>query len=148
MDQDKTTFIFPWGTFAYQKMPFGLKNVGAMFQRTMTFSFHELKNIIEVYLDDLVAHSHMRVHHPYHLHLVFERFLHYQIWLNPHNCIFSMKVSRLLGFIVSKEGIRVNPLKVEAILQLSPPCNIINLQCLQGMEKLLGRFMVNFSNLT
>ena len=57
-----------------------------------------------------------------------------------------MNSSRLLGFIVSKEGIRVN-LKIEAILQLSPPRNIRHLQCLQGMENFLQRFMVNFANL-
>ena len=55
-------------------MPFGLKNVGATFQRAMTFAFHNLKCIIEVYLDDLAAHSHLRVDHPDHLRLVFEKF--------------------------------------------------------------------------
>ena len=52
-DQRKTAFIFPWGTFTYRKMPFGLKNVGATFQRAMSFSFHNLKHIVKAYLDDL-----------------------------------------------------------------------------------------------
>ena len=56
-DQHKTAFIFPWGTFAYKKMPFGLKNAGATFQRAMSYVFHDIKNIIEAYLDDLAAHS-------------------------------------------------------------------------------------------
>ena len=103
----------------------------------MTLIFHNLKMIIEVYLDDIAAHSRLRVRHPYHLRLVFERCCHYQVRLNPHKCIFCMTVGCLLGFIVSKEGIRVNPLKVEAIIQLSPPCNIQHLQCLQGMENFL-----------
>ena len=60
-DQHKIAFICPWGTFAYLKMPFGLKNVGATFQRAMTLIFHDLKKCIEVYLDDLAAHSHLRV---------------------------------------------------------------------------------------
>ena len=59
-----------------------------------------------------------------------------------------MFVGRLLGFIISREGIRVDPLKVEEILQLSPPCNIRHIQCLQGMENFLRRFVVNFSNFT
>jgi hypothetical protein len=42
-DQHKTTFIFPWGTFAYQKLPFGLKNVGATFQWAMSYAFHSIK---------------------------------------------------------------------------------------------------------
>jgi hypothetical protein len=54
-DQHKTTFICPWGTFAYRKMPFGLKNAGATFQWAMSFSFHDLKHIVEAYLDDLAS---------------------------------------------------------------------------------------------
>ena len=129
-------------------MPFGLKNAGATFQRAMTLIFHDLKSIIEVFLDDLAAHSRMRMHHSYHLRLVLERCRHYLVKLNPHKYIFCVKSSRLLGFIVSKEGIRVDPLKVEAILQLSPPKTIRHLQCLQGMANFLWRFIVNFSNLT
>ena len=97
-------------------MPFGLKNARATFQRAMTLIFHDLKSIIEVFLDDLAAHSHMRMHHSYHFRLVFERCRHYLVRLNPHKCIFCVKSGHLIGFIVSKEGIRVNPLKVEAIL--------------------------------
>ena len=59
-----------------------------------------------------------------------------------------MKSGRLLGFNISKEGIRVDPLKVEAIIQLSPLKNIHHLQCLQGMANFLQRFVVNFANLT
>ena len=111
----------------------------------MTLIFHDLKSIIEVFLDDLAAHSCMRMRH---LRLVFERCHHYLVRLNPHKCIFCVKSGHLLGFIISKEGIRVDPLKVEAILQLSPPKNIHHLQCLQGMEKFLRRFVVKFANLT
>ena len=131
-----------------EKMLFGLKNAGATFQWAMTLIFHDLKSIIEVFLDDLTAHSWLRVHHPYHLRLVFERCHHYLVRLNPHKCGFCMKSGRLLGFIVSKEGIRVDPLKVEAILQLSLPRNIRHLQCLQGMANFLWRSVVNFANLT
>ena len=92
-------------------MPFGLEKAEAIFQREMAFSFHDLKRIIEVYLDDLVSHSRLRVDYPYYLRLVFERCRRYLMRLNPQNCIFCMKVSWLLGFIISKKGIRVNPLK-------------------------------------
>ena len=56
-DQQQTTFIFPWGTFVYKKLPFGLKNFGAMFQCMMSYVFHQIKHIVEPYLDDLPAHS-------------------------------------------------------------------------------------------
>ena len=45
-DQSKTAFICPWGTFAYCKLPFGLKNAGETFQRAMNYAFHEIKNIV------------------------------------------------------------------------------------------------------
>jgi hypothetical protein len=66
-DQHKIDFIYPWGTFAYQKMPFGLKNVGSTFQRAMSFSFHDIKHIVEAYLDDLESQYCKRVDHPTHL---------------------------------------------------------------------------------
>jgi hypothetical protein len=70
-DQHKTSFICPWGTFAYQKIPFSLKNVGATFQHAMTFAFHDLKHIVEAYLDNFSAHSHKREDHSTHLRLIF-----------------------------------------------------------------------------
>ena len=82
----------------------------------MTLIFHDLKSIIEVFFDDLTAHSRMRMHHPYHLRLVFKRCWHYSVRLNPHKCIFCMNSGRLLGFIISKECIRVDPMKVEGQL--------------------------------
>jgi hypothetical protein len=78
-DQHKREFICPWGTFAYRKMPFGLKKDGATFQRAMTFYFHDLKHIVQAYLDDLATHSRKRVDHVIHLRLVFERCHYYRI---------------------------------------------------------------------
>ena len=99
-EQHKTTFIYPWGTFVYKKIPFGLKNVGATFQRAMNFAFHDIKSIVEPYLDDLPTHSRKRIDHPVHLRLIFERCRHYKIHLNPHKCIFIVESGILLGFIV------------------------------------------------
>ena len=101
-DQHKTAFIFPWGTFAYKKMPFGLKNVGATFQRAMLYAFHKIKHIIEAYLDDLGAHSRKRIDHPSHLRQVVEQCRYYKIWLKPNKCIFAITSSRLLGSCLQK----------------------------------------------
>jgi hypothetical protein len=129
-------------------MPFGLKNAKATFQHTMTFSFHDLKHIVESYLDDLPAHSRKRVDHVTHPRLVFEICHYYRIRLNPHKCLFCVRYGRLLGFLVSKTGIMVYPLKVEAILQLPPPHMIRQLQGLQGKANFLRRFIVNYANIT
>jgi hypothetical protein len=66
-DQHKMTFICPCGAFSHQKMPFGLKNARATFQWAMYFSFHNLKHIVEAYLDDLASRSCKRYDHPAYL---------------------------------------------------------------------------------
>jgi hypothetical protein len=111
-------FFFPWGTFMYRKMHFGLKNVGATFQPTVSFTFHDLKHIVKVYLDDLASHSRKRYDHPAHIRLIFERCHYYQIRLNPNKCSLCVTLGCILSLIVSTTGIMVNPLKVEAIVQL------------------------------
>ena len=55
-DQHKMAFIFPWDTFAYRQFPFALKIVGATFQCAMSYAFHDIKHIVEPYLDGLPAH--------------------------------------------------------------------------------------------
>jgi hypothetical protein len=129
-DQHKTAFICPWGTLTYRKMPFGLKNVGATFQRAMSFSFHDIKHIVEAYINDLASRSCKRANNPTHLRLIFERCRYYWIHLNPNKCSFCVTSGCLLGFIFSTIGIMVDPLKFEAIVQIPPPCTILQLESL------------------
>jgi hypothetical protein len=147
-DQHKTSFICPWGTFYHRKLPFGLKNEGTTFQCAMSYAFHDIKHIIQPYLDDLPAHSMCRVDHPTHLRAIFVRCRFYCIRLNPHKCIFCVKSGCLLGFIVSRQGIWVDPIKVEAILNLPPPSTLYQLQNLQGKENFLHRFIPNYAEIT
>lgn len=90
----------------------------------MSYAFHDIKHVIEAYLDDLASCSRRRIDHPKHLRLIFERCCFYKIQFNPNKCVFTVTFGRLLGFIVSMEGIRVDPFNVEAILQLPPPSSI------------------------
>eukprot|EP00253_Pinus_taeda_P026510 PITA_26510 len=122
-DQSKTAFICPWGTFAYHKLPFGLSNAGANFQRAMNYAFHDIKNIVQPYLDDLPAHLRKRTDHLQHLRAIFLHCRHYKIRLNPHKCVFYVTSGRLLGFVVSNDGIRLDPCKVQPIIDLPPPSN-------------------------
>jgi hypothetical protein len=146
-DQHKTTFICPWGTFAYRKLPFGLKNVGVTFQCAMSYTFHDIKHIVQPYLYDLSAHSMRRSDHPAHLQAIFLHCWFYRIRLNPHKCVFYVESNRFLDFILSHQGIRVDPLKVEAILNLPPPSSLSQLQSLQGKANVLHRFIPNYDEL-
>ena len=73
---------------------------------------------------------------------------HYNIRLNIHKCVFCVETGHLLGFVVSKDGIRIDPLKIAAILALPAPTNLLELQSLQGKEKFLCCFMCNFAEKT
>jgi hypothetical protein len=114
----------------------------------MYFAFHDVKYIVEAYLDDLASFSRKRKDHPTHLRLIFERCRYYKIRLNPNKCSFCITSEHLLGFIVSTTGIMVDPLKVEAIIQFPPPCTMLQLQSLQGKANFLRRFIANYVEIT
>ncbi len=106
----KTTFRTKWRTYAYQKMPFSSINVGAAFQRAMDIAFKGLINkLVVFYLDDIIVFSKKRANHLYDLKQIFERCKRYGILLNPKKLFFSFDQGKLLGFIVSKDGIYIDP---------------------------------------
>ncbi|KAE8662571.1 No pollen germination related 2 [Hibiscus syriacus] len=121
-DMEKTTFITMWGTFCYKVMPFGLKNAGATYQRAMVTLFHDMMHKeIEVYVDDMIAKSRTEEEHIQNLRKLFQRLRKYQLKLNPAKCTFGVTSGKLLGFVVSKKGIEIDPDKVKAIQDLPPP---------------------------
>ena len=118
------TFRTRWGTFAYRRMPFGIINVGATFQRATDIYFHGLigRNAV-VYLDDITIFSKKREEHAFHLKHIFERCRKYGISLNPKKCVFAVTEGKLLGHIVSKKGISIDPEIIKAIEQIPLPHN-------------------------
>jgi hypothetical protein len=113
----------------------------------MYYAFHDIKNILQPYIDNLPTHSMCRQDHLTHLRAIFLHCCYYRMCLNPHKCVFCVESRHLLGFILSMHGIRVDPLKVEAILNLPPPSTLRKLQSLQGKENFLRRFIRNYTEL-
>jgi hypothetical protein len=129
---------------SHMRLPVCMKVSISLIQWAMSFSFHDLKHIFKAYLDDLASRSHKRSDHLAHLRLIFERYRYYRIHLSPNKCSFCVTSGHLLGFILSTKGIMVDPLKVEAIVQLPPPRTIPQLQSLQGKANFLRHFVVNY----
>jgi len=124
-DQDKTAFTTPWGTFKYVKKPFELKNAGATFQRAIDIAFaKEIHYFLVFYLDDLTPFSKSDQEHLKHLRQVFLTCRKYGISLNPKKSLFGLEEGKLLGHIISKDGIRIDPNRIQAILQVPHPRNI------------------------
>ena len=124
-DQHKTTFTTPWGAYKFIRMPFGLLNAGATFQRAMDFAFKEIiGKIIEIYQDDLTIFSKEISDHISNLRQVFIRCRKYGISLNPDKSIFGVDEGKLLGHIISKDGVKVDSKRVEAIKKVPLPQNL------------------------
>ena len=102
-------------------MPFGLKNVGATYQRVMVTLFHDMiHKEIEVYVDDIIEKSQGEDDHVVNLKKLFERLRKFKLKLNPTKCTFGATSEKLLGFVVSEKGIKIDPDKVGAIQDLPP----------------------------
>ena len=147
-DQEKTTFTTPWGTFMYVKMPFGLMNVGDTFQRAMDIAFvDELGRFIVIYLDDITVFSKTDEEHLLHLRRVFEKYRKFGISLIPKKTLFGLEEVKCLGHVISKNGIKIDPSRIEDILKIGLPRNIIELQSFIGKINFLRRFIPNLEKL-
>lgn len=143
------TFTTPWGTYAYNRMPFGLINVGATFQCAMNSSFsHLLNKVIVVYLDDLIVFSKRCRNHLKYLRSVIQRCKEHGIPLNPKNFVFAVTEGKLLGHIMSKEGIKIDPERVKEIQQLGLPSNRTGVKSFFGKTNFLRRFVPDFAETT
>ena len=102
LDAEKTTFITPHGLYCYNVMPFGLKNVGATYQRFVTKIFQLLLgNTMEAYIDGLLVKSKERFNYTKHLKEAFELLRRYDMKLNPLKCAFGAISGKFLGFMVT-----------------------------------------------
>lgn len=148
-EQYKTTFTTPWGAYVYLRMPFGLKNAATTFQRAMDVTFaNYINKFMVVYQDDLTAYSKKVEDHCGHLEKIFIKALEYGVSLNPRKCIFGVTGGNLLGHIVSKSGVRIDPERVATIDKISQPKNVKGIQSFFGQINFLRRFVTNFAEIS
>ena len=124
-DQEKTTFITPFGAFCYVSMPFGLKSAQATYQHCLQNCLHnQTGRNVHAYVDDIVVKSREKETLVEDLRETYDNLLVYKMMLNPAKCVFGVPVGKLLGFLVSHRGIEVNPEKIKAITSLAKPACI------------------------
>lgn len=123
-------------------------NAGVNFQREMDITFADGIDIfIVIYLDDITVFSKTYEEHLLHLRRVFEKCRKYGISLNPKKSLFSLEEGKLTGHIISKEGIRIDPNIVEAILEIDPPINKKEVQSFIGRINFLRIFIPNLAEI-
>ncbi|XP_073024244.1 uncharacterized protein [Primulina eburnea] len=130
-DQEKTTFTCPYDTFVFRRMPFGLCNSPATFQRCMMAIFSDMVDeIMEVFKDE------------------FSRCQDKNLVLNWEKCHFMVQEGIVLGHKVSSKGLEVDRAKVVAIEKLPPPRNIKEIKSFLGHARFYRRFIKDFSKIT
>ncbi|XP_071907805.1 uncharacterized protein [Coffea arabica] len=141
-DRDKTSFITEEGTYCYRTMPFGLKNAGATYQRLVNKLFqNQVGRSMEVFVDDMIVKSRTDQRLIPDLREVLDILLKSRMRLNPKKCTFGVRSGRFLGFLVSRDGIRANPDKLQAIMDMAPPRSVKEVQRLTGRMAALNRFL-------
>ena len=141
-DIAKTAFTTDDANYAYEVMPFGLKNVGATYQKLMDKIFKGLiGHNVEIYVDDMVVKSTSCNQHIQDLSQVLQALKVVGMRLNPNKCVFGVEGGKFLGFMLTNRGIEANPDKCQAIMEMQSPKNIKDVQRLLGRVVALSRYM-------
>jgi hypothetical protein len=147
-DQEKTTFTCPFGTFAYRRMPFGLCNAPATFQRCMISIFSDMvERHLEIFMDDFSVFGSSFGECLHHLTLVLIRCKEKNLVLNWEKCHFMVKQGIVLGHVISSKGIEVDKAKVDLISSLPPPRTVKDIRSFLGHAGFYRRFIKDFSKI-
>ena len=137
-----------WACFQYTMMPFGLKNAPTIFSRFVVTAFKDFIHIfLQVYMDDWTVYGMIRDHLE-NLRMMLERCRQHQITLNPKKCIFCAPFGMMLGHIVCKKGLLVDPMNIELILSLPPLMNVNMLRGTLGHTGYYRKFIRGYAVIT
>jgi hypothetical protein len=141
-DEEKTSFATPFETYCYTRMPEGQKNASATFARMTTIVLgSQLQINFIAYVDDIVVMSKSEENHIADLKDSFANLRRTGLKLNLEKCILGVSKGKMLGYIISAEGIRANPDKTKAIISMVEPSTKKEIQRLTGRIVALNRFI-------
>jgi len=144
----KTAFSTPYGHFEFNRMPFGLKNAPATFQRLMNSVLTGIQGLrCLVYLDDIVIYGPNLREHNKRLIEVFGRLRKHNLKLQPDKCEFLRKEVIYLGHIITKDGIRPDPSKLYAVKEFPMPKTVKDVQSFLGLAGYYRKFIEDFSKI-
>lgn len=148
-DIPKTAFSTPQGLYEYVRMPFGLKNAPATFQRLMNTVLSGIHGLYcFVYLDDIVIYANSVEDHTLKLESVFKRLQENNLKLQPDKCEFMRKEVAYLGHVITNQGVLPDPEKTKTIEQFPVPKKQKDIKSFLGLVGYYRRFIENFSKLT
>ena len=148
-DKEKTAFQVPGvGFYECNRMPFGLSNSPATFQRLMERCMGDM-NLQDclIYLDDIIVFSNNIEEHIKRLDKVFQRLHEYNLKINPKKCEFFKKSVTYLGHVVSDRGIQTDPKKIEDVVNWPRPKTVRDVRKFLGFAGYYRRFIKDFSTI-
>ena len=147
-DIHKTAFKTRYGHYEFTVMPFGLTNAPATCQAVMNDILRPyLDKFTSIYLDDCMIWSRTEEEHLEHLRLVLEAFAAANLHFKISKCSFATTSTKFLGFIVSRDGISMDPKKISAIVNWQPPTSITEVRRFLGFCNFYRRFVKNYSTI-
>ena len=146
----KTAFKTKYGLFEFQVMPMGLTNAPATFQAVINQALHEYLGVFATaYLDDVLVYSKGTLEeHVEHVKKVLRKLKEYKLYLQPGKCEFHKKETEFLGYIISTEGVKMNPKKVQAVRDWKTPKTVKDVQSFLGLANFYRKFIRNYSRIT
>ena len=146
VDVNNTALRTRNGHYEFLVMPFGLTNAPMAFMDLMNRVFRPfLDRFVVVFIDDILIYSKDREDHDTHLRVVLETLRKEQLYAKMSKYEFWLKEVSFLGHIVSKEGIRVDPRKIEVILEWKPLRSVKKVRSFLGLAGYYRRFVKGFS---
>lgn len=143
--EELTTFRTRYGSYRCKVLPFGLTNGPATYQRYMNdVLFDYLDNFCTAYLDDILIYSDNELEHEIHVKKVLQRLRDAGLQVDIKKCEFSVTRTRYLGFIISTDGIEVDPEKVSVVKNWKPPTNVRGIQSFLGFCNFYRRFIRDY----
>ncbi|GFY14175.1 retrovirus-related Pol polyprotein from transposon 17.6 [Trichonephila clavipes] len=144
-DREKTAFITPEGLYEFKVMPFGLCNAPVTFERMMDNLLRHFKwTMCLCYLDDIIVFSETFEDHLIRLRLVLKCLQEAGLKLNLKKCLFAAQEVKILGHLVSSNGVRPDPDKIKAVRNFPTPKNIHDIRSFLGLCSYFRRFIKNF----
>lgn len=146
--EDLTTFRTRYGSYKYKVMPFGLTGGPATFQHYVNDLFLDLlDDFLTVYLDDILIYSDDELTHESHVRMVLERLQKAGLQADIKKSEFHVTKTKYLGFIISPEGIEVDPEKVAVIKSWGEPNTVRGIQSFLGFCNFYRRFIKDYSRI-
>ena len=142
-----TAFLTPFGRYCFNKLPFGVSSAPELFQRRMNQILEGLEGVL-CQMDDVLIFGCDKPQHDERLIAAMKRIEAAGVTLNSEKCEFAKSQVKFLGHVIDREGIRADPEKVSAILQMEAPHNVSELRRFLGMVNQLGKFSPHVSELT